>query len=103
VRPSPTKLTFGSVAVGKSSKVKTVTLSNAAGGPTLGIVGITIDGTDAGDFSEATTCASLAAGATCYIKVTFTPTATGTRTAVINVSDSDPTSPQTITVTGTGT
>lgn len=46
---------------------------------------------------------SLAAGASCAISVTFTPTAKNKRTAALGISDSDPASPQAIPLSGTGT
>ena len=103
VKLSAATLNMGSVAVGQSSKVKNVTVSNA-GSTSLSITGITIGGTNPGDYSQTNTCgSSLAAGGNCLIHVTFKPTATGTRTATISIADSDPTSPQTIALTGTGT
>ncbi len=103
VKLSSKKVGFGSVIVGQSSKVKTVTVTNV-GSTALTIAGITVSGTNVGDFAQANTCgSSLAAGAKCFINVTFTPTAIGARTAIISVADSDPTTPQTITVLGTGT
>jgi hypothetical protein len=50
------------------------------------------------------TCgASVAAGGSCDIDVTFSPTASGTRTGKIRITDSELGSPQTFTVAGTGT
>ncbi|MFZ3262852.1 MAG: putative Ig domain-containing protein [Terriglobales bacterium] len=103
VKLSATTLNFASVAVGQSSKVKTVTMSNV-GSMALSISGITIGGTNAGDYSQVNTCgSSLSAGANCAIKVTFKPAATGTRAATISIADSDATTPQTIAMTGIGT
>jgi hypothetical protein len=47
--------------------------------------------------------AAVAAGGSCDINVTFSPTASGTRTGKIKITDSELGSPQTITVAGTGT
>src|SRR2546427_24781 len=59
---SPTSLSFGTVEVGTASAAKTVTLTNV-GTTTLSIIGITITGTNAGDFAQTHTCgSSLAAG-----------------------------------------
>ncbi len=96
-------LNMGSVVVGQSSKPKAVTMSNVSSTP-VSITGITLGGTNPGDYSETNTCgSSLAGGAKCSISATFKPTATGTRTASISIADSDPTSPQTIALTGIGT
>jgi hypothetical protein len=98
-----TSLSFGSVAVGTTSVAKTVTLTNV-GTTTLTITGMAITGTNAGDFAQTNTCGtSVAAGASCFVTVTFTPSATGKRTAAISVSDNGGGSPQKVSLTGTGT
>jgi Abnormal spindle-like microcephaly-assoc'd, ASPM-SPD-2-Hydin/Beta-propeller repeat len=100
---SPTGLTFPTQLVGTSSKAQTVTLTNA-GKSTVSITSISITGTNSADFSETNTCgASIAAGASCTITVTFKPTSSGTRTASVSVADNAAGSPQTVSLTGTGT
>jgi hypothetical protein len=67
------------------------------------ISGISITGTDPGDFTESNTCGkSVAAGASCFIKVTFRPLAKGVRTAEVSISDDGEGSPQKVSLTGTG-
>jgi photosystem II stability/assembly factor-like uncharacterized protein len=96
---SANSLTFQSQAVNTSSAPKTVTLTNS-GNSSLAISGIAATG----DFAETNNClSSLAAGASCGINITFTPTATGTRTGSVSVTDNAPGSPQTVTLSGTGT
>ena len=96
---SPASLHFAAT-IGHTSLAKTVTLTNV-GATTLTITGITITGTNAGDFAQTHTCASsLAAGASCIISVTFKPTATGCRTAALSVSDNAAGSPQTVALSG---
>ena len=77
---TPTSLDFGSQLVTTtSSPAKTIMLKNN-GNLVLNIASIT----SSGDFAETNTCgASLPAGMTCTISVTFTPTATGARTGTI--------------------
>jgi hypothetical protein len=100
---SPASLTFPAQLIGSASAAQSVTLQNTGGAP-LTITGISISGTNGAEFAETTTCgASLAAGASCAISVTFTPAATGTRTAAINVTDNAGGSPQSVNLTGTGT
>jgi hypothetical protein len=100
---SPTSLSYTTQLIGTSSPRKKLTLTNQGSG-TLTINKIFFGGTDPGDFSETNTCgASVAAGASCAIYVTFTPTATGGRDAEMGISDSDPASPQAIFVHGRGT
>src|SRR5208282_4529458 len=85
---SATTLTFGSQLLGTSTPAQSVTLTNN-GNLTLSIASLAVTGTNPGDFPETTTCgSSLAAGGSCTISVTFTPTAPGSRTATLTVSDS---------------
>jgi Bacterial Ig-like domain/Abnormal spindle-like microcephaly-assoc'd, ASPM-SPD-2-Hydin len=101
---TPTNLTFPSTAVGAASAIRTVTLSNT-GNAALSITNIGIAGANGGDFTQThPTCgASLAAGSSCTIDVTFKPTLGGTRTGSLNVADSATGSPHTVALTGTAT
>lgn len=102
---NPTSLNFGNQAVGTSGTAQTVTITNNGTAATT-ISGITITGTNAGDFSKTSTCpvspATLAPNATCTISVTFTPGGNGTRSATLNISDNAANSPQTVALSGTG-
>ncbi|MBZ5597925.1 MAG: choice-of-anchor D domain-containing protein [Acidobacteriia bacterium] len=99
----PAVLNFPTTAIGHSSAAKTVTMKNV-GTTSISITGITITGTNPGDFAQTNTCgSSLGAGASCTISVTFTPTASGTRSATVSISDTGGGSPQTVPLTGTGT
>jgi len=99
---STKKLSFGDQPVGTSSAPQKVTLKNV-GSTQLNFSGISITGTNAGDFSETNTCGtSIAGGASCTISVTFKPLAQGTRTATVSISDDGGGSPQKISLTGTG-
>jgi hypothetical protein len=70
----------------------------------LAISQIAITGADAEDFSETNNCsASLQAGASCTIKVTFRPTSKGQRSANLAITDDGGGSPQEIPLAGTGT
>ena len=95
---SPGSLTFNSQMVNTTSPSQVVTLSNNQT-TDLNISGIS----DSGDFAQTNNCgSSVAAGATCAITVTFTPTATGARSGTITVTDSATDSPQTASLAGTG-
>ena len=103
VQLTPASLNFGNQTVGTTSARKIITLTNK-GTVALTISGIAITGTDPGDFAEGDNCGtSLAAGASCSIAVTFTPTTTGARSANVSVSDNGGGSPQQVPLTGTGT
>ncbi len=100
---APTSLTFGNQTVGTKSLPKRVTLSNK-GSVAVSITGISFTGTNASDFAETNTCGpSVAAGGSCFIQVTFTPSAKGNRTATLSVTDNGGASPQKASVAGTGT
>jgi hypothetical protein len=103
IQLSPTSLNFGNQPVGTKSLPKKITLSNK-GSVAVSITGISITGTNAGDFAETNTCGtSVAAGASCFITVTFTPSATGKRSASVSVTDNGGGSPQKVGLAGTGT
>jgi hypothetical protein len=96
---STASLTFGNQNVGTTSGAQSVTVTNT-GTSTATIGSVTVSG----DFARTTTCgASLAAGASCTVSVTFTPAGTGTRTGVLSVSSNAAGSPHTVSLTGTGT
>jgi hypothetical protein len=56
-----------------------------------------------GDFSASHTCFSVAAGASCTITITFSPTAVGARTGTITISDNTFSATRQISLTGNGT
>jgi hypothetical protein len=100
---SPSTLNFSNQSVGSTSAAQTLTLNNT-GNATLTISGTQVIGANAGDFSQANTCgSSVAAGGSCTISVTFTPTAPAARSASLTLTDNATSSPQTVNLTGTGT
>ena len=94
---------FGSVPLGSSSPSQFLVLDNT-GTATLTISGISIAGTNPGDFTETNSCgSSVAAGSgSCEIFLTFTPLAGGARTATLTIVDNAAGSPHTATLSGTG-
>src|SRR5207248_1952863 len=99
---SPTSLSFGNQNINTTSAAQTVTLTNSGGG-SLTISSIAVTGTNAGDFAQTNNCPStLAAGASCTISVTFTPTASGTRSASVSITDNAAGSPQSVSLSGSG-
>ena len=97
-------LSFGTVVGGTTSPSQSVMatpLSTAA----VGLTGITTSG----DFALVTTATScpysggtLAAGATCTIDITFSPTATGNRTGTATINYTGNGSTETVALNGTG-
>ena len=105
---SPVLLNFGTKGVGKTSAPKKVILTNV-GKSTLNISTIVTSG----DFAlkaftatkKLTPCVNggtVAAGATCAIEVTFTPTQPGTRTGDVTFTDNASPTTQEVALTGFG-
>jgi trimeric autotransporter adhesin len=99
-------LNFGNQNVLTTSPSQTITLTDT-GNLSLTITSITVTGTNAGDFAETTNCpispTSVAAGNSCTITVTFTPSASGNRTAAVSITDNATAgSPQAVSLIGIG-
>ena len=95
---STASVNFGNVPLGTSLTAASVILTN---NQSVALTNISI--ATAAPFSQVNTCGtSIAAGATCKINITFSPTATGAQSGTVTITDSAPNSPQTITVKGTG-
>ena len=84
---NPSGLNFPTQSLNTTSQPLTVTITN--GQNALNITGITLSGTNAGDFTSTQNCVeSMAPGAQCVISVTFTPTAAGVRQASLTITNS---------------
>lgn len=95
---TPVSLSFGEQLVSTTSGTKTVTLKNNQT-ITLNISSIA----SSGNYAQSNNCgATLAAGASCTVNITFSPTTTGTRTGTLTVTDDASNSPQTTALTGMG-
>ena len=104
VSVTPAGITFTTQFEGTTSAAKAVKVTNTStNGATLNFTGITIAGSDPGDFTPSGCTSSLAPGKHCTISVTFKPTATGKRTGTLQISDNAATSPQTVDLSGKGT
>jgi hypothetical protein len=98
----PPRLSFGSQKVGSKSAPQQLQMTNQSGSP-LTVSSIVASGNDGTEFAETNTClASLAAGTSRTITVTFDPRKTGLLNAPVSVSDSDGGSPQSALLRGTG-
>jgi hypothetical protein len=88
--------------VDSESAGKKITVTNNKASP-LTVRSIHLEGVNAADFAQVNTCpASLAAGTTCDVWVTFKPSAKGTRKGFLVMNDYDPASPQAVALSGTG-
>jgi hypothetical protein len=104
ISTTPASLSFGSQTVGSSSGAQSVTVSNTgSGAAAISSITATGDFALASSSAQPSTCGStLAAGASCTVNVTFTPTATGARSGTLSIASNAPGSPATVALTGTG-
>jgi hypothetical protein len=94
----PSSLDFGSQTVATTTVPKLVSVTNI-GTDTLNISLITATS----EFSTTTSCGTtLAAGGSCAIAVSFTPSAAGSRSGTLTITDDAAGSPHTVTLAGTG-
>ncbi len=95
---APGSLAFGNQSVGVASTLRTVTLTNSGSGA-LSIAGITATGA----FGVTHDCgASVAAGASCALSASFTPTSSGAASGSLSVASNAVGSPHTVSLTGAG-
>jgi len=107
---TPTKQSFGSVAVGLTGSAVSFTVSNV-GTATTGPISFVLTGTNAAEFNAApgatNGCVSgttaLAAGASCKIDVRLAPTSVGKKTAGLTVADGRGAGSPSATLSGTAT
>jgi len=109
VSVNPSTIGFGTLSIGSTSAVQTVTLTNNTTTALAGIA-VTFTGANAADFAQAapgtgTACTTtLAASGVCTIGVTFKPSQAALEQAVLNIAYTGPTgSPQQVALSGTGT
>jgi len=103
---SRTHLTFSATAVGVAAATQSFTVANK-GNVLLGKPGggsiFSLTGTGRSSFSQTNTCgATLAAGSSCTVTVTFKPRSTGTLSAAVTLTDNAYPSTQSVLLTGTG-
>jgi hypothetical protein len=98
----PASLKFPGTPVGQTSAPLTATLTNK-GVAAFAVNTIGITGTSASWFAQTNNCgASLAAGASCTISVTFTPAAALSKSAKLSISTSATSTPLSVSLSGTG-
>jgi hypothetical protein len=106
---NPASLKWGKILVGTTAAGKKKVTATNTGTATLTITSIAVSG----DFGlvavkqtkKVTPCANgtnLAPGASCVIKVSFTPTQVGIRTGTLAFTDNAPGSPQQVALSGSG-
>jgi hypothetical protein len=105
---SPASLAFGTQLVGFATQAQFVTLMNNTSSAVTLTLPPTFVGGNASDFTATgtggTCVASLAAGASCTVGVTFTPSSVGARVVTMQIADSldTPAHPISVALTGTG-
>src|SRR2546425_1231536 len=103
---APTNLAFGTQRLSTTSPAQTVTLTNSGFffNDTATTEIYTLSLHDALPISG-TTCtngATVVAGASCLVNLTFTPTAASARTTTVTITDDAASSPQSVSLAGTG-
>jgi len=102
---TPTSLTFAAQAIGTTSAPQSITVSNTGNAP-LFINSAATRGANPLDFTQVSDGCSgvtLAAGTSCSVSITFSPTASGARSATFILTDNAAGSPQTVPISGSGT
>jgi FG-GAP-like repeat/Abnormal spindle-like microcephaly-assoc'd, ASPM-SPD-2-Hydin len=98
---SSQNIAFGAQIVGSASSPQNVVVTNS-GSAILAVSSVTITGLNSSQYSQTNNCATIPAGGTCTITVTFTPTVPGTASANLNITDNALGSPQIVSLLGTG-
>lgn len=88
----PASLDFGQVSVGSISSPRTVIVSNV-GGEDLVLGTVTINGTNATEFTNTGGSAQLSPGSSCNVTVAFAPQSEGAKTASLNIPSNDQDTP----------
>lgn len=98
---STTSLNFEDTTVGQSAGVRAVTLTNNSGNTmSLSGIGVTADGAD---FAQSNNCgAALPNGASCEVRVAFTPAVGGARVSNLSIYDNATSSLYSVALQGTG-
>ncbi|WP_285488769.1 choice-of-anchor D domain-containing protein [Amycolatopsis taiwanensis] len=102
---APDPLDFGGQTVASPGQPRTVTVANTGNG-SFTVTGIAVQGPAAGEFSIVDTgCQGvrLAPGASCPVRLRFTPATLGARNATLRLSHTAPGAVVTSALTGTGT
>ena len=95
---SSSSLSFGNEAVGSTSAAQSVTVSNT-GGAAASISSITVPS----GYAQTDTCgSSLAAGSSCTVSVTFTPSAAQSYTGNLTVNSNATNTPLNVALSGAG-
>jgi subtilase family serine protease len=97
---APSKLAFPRTSAGHSSAPETVTISNSKAAK-VSTVALIVTISTSGPFKETDNCiGSLAAGDSCKISVTFTPTGDTKQTGTMTITDNASSSPDKVSLAG---
>ena len=101
---SASSIAFGQQRLGSASAAQAVTVTDTGNAP-LSVSGVALGGAQASDFaitSDGCAGQTLAAGASCSVAVTFTPSVAGAASATLAITHNAQGSPQSIALSGTG-
>jgi hypothetical protein len=98
---SVTAITYNTQTVGATSAARPVTMTNTS---TVTVAITAVTATPTPEFAATGNCVgNLAAGASCTMNVTFTPSAAGNRTGNLTITSNATGSPHAVTLAGPGT
>lgn len=102
---APSTLSFAGTTVGQDSATLGTTLTNS-GNAVLNIGSVAVGGSNAGDFvvtgGSCAAGATVAAGASCDVRLVFRPTAAGARSAALNIGHNATGGNSSVALAGTG-
>lgn len=101
----PRAVTFAPLHVGRTSPIQTVNISNSGGQAPLDVNAVALSGAAQANFAivdENCVGNPVAPGASCQVRVAFTPQAAGSLTASLVVTDNAPGNRHTLGLSGTG-
>jgi len=102
ISPSATSLPFGTEALGFTTAAQNLIVTNSGTAP-LTVSSVNVAGANPASFSATNGCtASVAAGASCTIAVTFHPAGLGAKAATVVIDSNAASSPTDVTLSGTG-
>ncbi len=99
---SPTSLAFSppSIQTTTTSASQSITVTNT-GNANLVISGVSLTGSNPGDFIQSNACGTVTAGNSCAITVNCKPTAAGSRSATVSIASNAASTPDTAALTCT--
>ena len=88
---APTSINIGAVEIASSAN-RIITVTSSGTGP-LSVSNVSLSGENATEFSQSHNCTTVAAGESCSISLTFTPSSVGSKSALLTIASNDASTP----------